>query len=169
MSATCRPSRGLGFQIRNVHGLTPNGVEVLWNPLNRWVKTREGEAPAEPPIAGSRSERLPAILRSSGGRRSPCGRDAAQQELRPPGTPSCQKVKAIGLPPMAAFCRPSRGWGTDQNHRTTREVSCFSPSACVVARGVGGVLSPRTAVLRLTAYLPADCRPAADEPFSLDL
>jgi len=32
----------------------PNGVEVLWNPVKRRVKTRESEAPAEPPNAGLR-------------------------------------------------------------------------------------------------------------------
>ena len=39
----------------------------------------DGEAPAEPPNAGPRCERLPAILRSSGDRRSPRGRHAAQR------------------------------------------------------------------------------------------
>jgi hypothetical protein len=37
-------------------GLLPNGVEVLWNPVKRRVKTRESEAPAEPPNAGPRRE-----------------------------------------------------------------------------------------------------------------
>ena len=83
----------------------PYGLEVLWNPVNRWVKTREGEAPAERPNADPRCKRLPAILRSSGDRRSPRRRDAAQQELRPPGTPSCQKVKAIGLAPSIPASR----------------------------------------------------------------
>ena len=86
------------FGAKHSRGLPPNGLEVFWNPVNRRVKTREGEAPAEPANTGPRSKRLPAILRCSGDRRSPRGRDAAQQELRPPGTPSCQKVKAIGLP-----------------------------------------------------------------------
>jgi hypothetical protein len=35
-------------------GRKPNGVEVLWNPEHRRVKTRESEAPAEPPNAGPR-------------------------------------------------------------------------------------------------------------------
>ena len=68
---------------------TSHGVEVLWNPVNRRVKTREGEAPAEPPNAGPRCKRLPAILRSSGDCRGPRGRDAAQQELRPGMTKRC--------------------------------------------------------------------------------
>jgi hypothetical protein len=34
----------------------PIGVEVLWNPVDRQVKTRESEAPAEPPNAGPRRE-----------------------------------------------------------------------------------------------------------------
>ncbi len=79
--------------------LTPNGVEVLWNPANRLLKSWEGEAPAEPPHAGPRYERLPAILQSSRDRCSARGRDAAQQELRPPGSAFCQKVNASGLTP----------------------------------------------------------------------
>jgi hypothetical protein len=78
---------------------TPNGVEVVWNPANRLLKSWEGEAPAEPPNAGPRSGQLPAFLRSSRDRCSARGRDAAQQELRPPGTDSCQKVNASGLTP----------------------------------------------------------------------
>ena len=79
--------------------LPSNGVEVLWNPVNRRVKTWEREAPAEPPHADPLHERLPAILQSSRDRCSARGMDAAQQELRPPGTCSCQKVNAIGLTP----------------------------------------------------------------------
>ena len=101
--------RGVRFAERNanrptltavsaVPGLPANCVEVLWNPLNRLVKTRKSEAPAEPPNAGPRCERLPTFLRSRSNRCSARGRDAAQQELRPPGTASCQKVNAIGLP-----------------------------------------------------------------------
>ena len=63
------------------------------------VSPSQGEAPPEPPNAGPGYERLPAFLRSSGDRRNPRGRDAAQPELRPPGTPSCQKVRAIGRQP----------------------------------------------------------------------
>ncbi len=48
-------------------GREPHGVEVLWNPVNRRVKTRESEAPAEPPNASPRCERLPAFLRSRQG------------------------------------------------------------------------------------------------------
>jgi hypothetical protein len=62
----------------------------------RVVSPSQGEAPAEPPNAGPRSDRLPAFLRSSGDRCSARGRDAAQQELRPPGSAFCQKVKAVG-------------------------------------------------------------------------
>jgi Flp pilus assembly protein protease CpaA len=65
---------------------------LLFGALSLWLRSRvetwEGEAPAEPPDAGPRCERLPACLRS--------GRDAAQQELRPPGTASCQLADAIG-------------------------------------------------------------------------
>jgi len=89
------------FGAKHSRGLPPNrstawrqpiGVEVLWNHLKGQGKTREGDAPAEPPNAAPRCERL----RSSRDRRSPRGREAAQQELGPPGTCSCQKVKAIG-------------------------------------------------------------------------
>jgi hypothetical protein len=51
-----------------------------------YVSPSQGEAPAEPPNAGLRFERLPAISWSSRDRYSARGRDAAQQELRPPGT-----------------------------------------------------------------------------------
>ncbi|MFM8475881.1 MAG: hypothetical protein ACKOEO_08795, partial [Planctomycetaceae bacterium] len=68
------------------------------------MKTWDGEAPAEPPHPGPRCQRLPAFLRSSRDRGSARGRDAAQQELRPPGTAPCQKVNAIGLPPNGVFC-----------------------------------------------------------------
>jgi len=61
--------------------------------------TRSGEAPAERPNTGARCERLLAFLRSSRDRCSAQGRDAAQQELRTPGTAFRQKVKAIRLPP----------------------------------------------------------------------
>jgi hypothetical protein len=77
-------------------GCGASGVEVHWNPGVRRVKTREGEAPAEPPNAGPRCEQLRAFLRSSRERCSVRGRDAAQQELRPPGTDRWQKVNAIG-------------------------------------------------------------------------
>jgi hypothetical protein len=80
-------------------GLPSNGGEGLWNPVN--VKTWEGEAPAEPPNADPRCERLPAFLRSSRDRCSARGRDAAQQELRPPGTDSNKKVYA---PAGRALC-----------------------------------------------------------------
>ena len=73
--------------------------EVLRNPSKRRVETREGEAPAEPQHAGPLCNPSPAFLRSSGNRRSAPGRDAAQQELRPPGTASCQKVNSIAVPP----------------------------------------------------------------------
>jgi hypothetical protein len=73
--------------------------------VNRRVKTWESEAPAEPPNAGPRCERLPAFFRSSRDRCSAPGRDAAQQELRPPGTPSCQRVNAIGLVALALQSR----------------------------------------------------------------
>jgi hypothetical protein len=63
---------------------------------HRRVKTRDGEAPAEPPNAGPRCERLPAFSRSSRDRCSARGRDVAQQELRPPGAACCRKVNAIG-------------------------------------------------------------------------
>jgi hypothetical protein len=87
------------LQFLEAVGREPNGVEVLWNPAKRLLKSWEGEAPAEPPNAGPRSDRLPAFLRSSGDRCSARGRDPAQQELRPPGTDSCQKVNAIGREP----------------------------------------------------------------------
>jgi hypothetical protein len=61
------------------------------------AKTRESEAPAELLNSGPRRELLPAFLRNSRERCSAHGRDAAQQELRPPGTASCQKVNMIGL------------------------------------------------------------------------
>jgi hypothetical protein len=77
-------------------GRRSNSVEVLWNPVNRRVKTWESEAPAELPHAGLHCEQLPVLLRSNRDRCSVRGRDAAQQELRPPGTSSCQKVNAIG-------------------------------------------------------------------------
>ena len=64
-------------------------------------KSVAGEAPAEPPNAGPRCERLPAILRSSGDRRNPRGRDAAQQELRPPVTHPGRKSRPLGSRPMA--------------------------------------------------------------------
>ncbi|MFM8474517.1 MAG: hypothetical protein ACKOEO_01820, partial [Planctomycetaceae bacterium] len=48
--AECESSATARF---NVMG-HPNGVDVLWNPMNRRVKTRDGEAPAEPPHAGAR-------------------------------------------------------------------------------------------------------------------
>jgi hypothetical protein len=80
-------------------GLPPGGIEVLWSPLKRRVKTWEGEAPAEPPNAGPRCERLPAFSRSSRDRCNARSRDAAQQELRPPGTASSHKVNAIGRQP----------------------------------------------------------------------
>lgn len=74
-------------------GQWSNGVEVVGNPVNRRVKSRKGEAPAEPPNAGPRSGQLPANSRSSGDQRSPRGKDAAQQGLRAPGAPFYQKVK----------------------------------------------------------------------------
>jgi len=101
-------SRGLPPN-RSAEWRQPYGPEVLWNPVNRWVKTREGEAPAERPNADPRCKRLPAILRSIGDRRSPRRRDAAQQGLRPPGTPSCQKVKTIRLPPCGREYQRSGG------------------------------------------------------------
>jgi hypothetical protein len=90
----CPPSRTTGHS-----RLSLNGDEVLWNPVNRRVKTRESEAPAEPRNAGARCGRLPAFLRSSRDRCSAREGDAAQQELRPPGTDSCQKFNAIRLAP----------------------------------------------------------------------
>jgi hypothetical protein len=71
--------------------------------------TWASEAPAEPPNAGPRCERLPAILLSSRDRCSACARDAAQQELRAPGTATCQKINAIGLTPVATEYGPIRG------------------------------------------------------------
>jgi hypothetical protein len=99
------------LQFLEAVGREPNGVEVLWNPAKRLLKSWEGEAPAEPPNAGPRSDRLPAFLRSSGDRCSARGRDAAQQELRPPGSAFCQKVNAIERPP-AVLTR--RGGQTEQ-------------------------------------------------------
>ncbi len=90
-SAFCQKVKAIGRK--------PNGLDFLWNPVNRRVKTRENEAPAEPPHAGPRCEQLPAFLQSSRNRCSVHGRDAAQQELRPPGTDSRQKVNAIGRKP----------------------------------------------------------------------
>ena len=53
------------------------------------AKTREGEAPAEPLNSVPRRKLLQTSSRTN--------RDAAQQELRPPVTASCQKVNTIGL------------------------------------------------------------------------
>ncbi len=80
--------------------LKPINAEVLWNPVNRWVQTREGEAPAEPPHAGPRCEQLPVFLWSSSVRRKARGRDAAQQKLRPPGTP-CRSPRCLLLLTLA--------------------------------------------------------------------
>ena len=41
-----------GFSRLSGRRRLPNGVEVLWNPVKRRVKTRESEAPAEPRHAG---------------------------------------------------------------------------------------------------------------------
>ena len=71
-------------------------MDFPWNPVSRRVKAWESEAPAEPPHAGPRCERLPTFLWSSRDRCIAHGRDAAQQELRPPGTACCQKINAIG-------------------------------------------------------------------------
>jgi hypothetical protein len=67
--------------------------------VKRRVKAWEGEAPAELPNAGPRSERLPAFSWSSRDRCSARGRDAAQQELRPPGTASSHNADALGRQP----------------------------------------------------------------------
>ena len=47
-------------------GPAANGVEVLWNPVHRQLKTQEGEAPAEPPNSGPRCEQLPAFYGAAG-------------------------------------------------------------------------------------------------------
>ena len=47
-------------------GPAVNGVEVLWNPVHRQLKTREGEAPAEPPNSDLRCEQLPAFYGAAG-------------------------------------------------------------------------------------------------------
>jgi hypothetical protein len=99
LSAVCRLSHGRSGDGRIRAGCWPNGVEVLWDPVNRRVKTWESEAPAEPPTAGPRCECLPAILRSGRDLCSAGGRDAAQQELRPSGTHCGRKVMATGLWP----------------------------------------------------------------------
>jgi len=52
------------------HWAAPNGLEVLWNSVTKWVKKREGETPAEPPNAGKGSQRGPESHRSAGASRS---------------------------------------------------------------------------------------------------
>ena len=44
-------------ELGQITPLTPDGLEVLWNPVKKWVKPWESEAPAEPPKAGPRCER----------------------------------------------------------------------------------------------------------------
>ncbi|MFM8477377.1 MAG: hypothetical protein ACKOEO_16465, partial [Planctomycetaceae bacterium] len=51
-----RPPGTDSCQKVNAIGRQPNGVEGLWNPEHRRVKTRESQAPAEPPNAGPRRE-----------------------------------------------------------------------------------------------------------------
>jgi len=99
-TATARlphPGETLRGRLREAgRGRKHNGIEVLWNPPKKRVKTWECEAPAEPPNAGARCKRLSAFLRSS---RDGCGArggDPAQQELRPPDTAPCQKVNTMG-------------------------------------------------------------------------
>jgi|GEM_PF-3354221 len=127
----------------------PNRLEVVWNPVNRWVKTREDEAPAEPPNAGPRCERLPAILRSSGDRRSPRGRDAAQQELRPPGTPLLQESQGH----WAADCGQKDAADSPTTPSPALQVPCtFRPLRALVA-GHRPTSFPRC--LRLRGLSPA--------------
>ena len=61
---------------------------------------RAGEGFAEPPNAGLRCEQLSAFLWSGRGRCGGRGRDAAQQELRPPGSaPGSAMVSPGGCTP----------------------------------------------------------------------
>jgi hypothetical protein len=90
-------------------GFYPGLVELALQAGIAERGTEPGEAFAEPPNGGARCERLSAFLWSGRGRCGARGRDAAQQELRPPGCAFWQNFEAIGLAPRAAECRAIRG------------------------------------------------------------